>query len=295
MQAFVALPPGASRHLTTDPADRPARNLARRIVAAALPVVVAALALVALPREAGALFGDDEARKAILELRSRMDNLQQDMNRRFEALLQAQSQLDGRVGRLEQAQRGSLDQVNQLEQLRQEIARLRGLLEEQANEVAQLRRQQREITGALDSRLKQFEPVPVTVDDRTVNVDQAEKRTYDAALDQFRASDFKAAAGSFAAFQKQYPDSPLSPLVLYWEGGARYASGDFKGAVATLRQLQQRFPASQRIPDALVISGNALADSGDRRGARDTFKLITDKYPDTSAAGTARERLNALK
>ena len=62
-----------------------------------------------------------------------------------------------------------------------------------------------------------------------------------------------------------------------------------------MRQLQQRFPDSQRIPDGLVIMGNALADGGDRRGARDTFKLITDKYPDTSAAGTARERLNALK
>ena len=47
----------------------------------------------------------------------------------------------------------------------------------------------------------------MTIDDRAVNVDQAEKRAYDAALDQFRASDFKAAAQSFAAFQKQYPDS----------------------------------------------------------------------------------------
>jgi tol-pal system protein YbgF len=261
----------------------------------ALGTVVVAFGLAGASGDAQAIFGDDEARKAILELRSRLDNLQQDSNRRLEAVLQAQSQLEGRVGRLEQAQRGNLDQINQLEQLRQEIARLRGLLEEQANEVAQMRRQQREITGALDSRLKQFEPVPVTVDDKTVNVDQAEKRAYDAALDQFRASDFKGAASSFAAFQKQYPESPLSPLVLYWEGGARYASGDFRGAISTLRQLQQRYPESQRIPDALLITGNALADSGDRRGARDTFKLVSDRYPDTPAAGTARDRLNALK
>ena len=85
------------------------------------------------------------------------------------------------------------------------------------------------------------------------------------------------------------------PLVLYWEGGARYASGDFKGAIGTLRQLQQRHPDSERLPDGLVILGNAQADSGDRKSARDTFRQIAEKYPDTSAAGTARERLAALK
>ena len=85
------------------------------------------------------------------------------------------------------------------------------------------------------------------------------------------------------------------PLVLYWQGGAHYASGDFKGAMSTLRQLQQRHPESQRIPDSLLITGNALADGGDRRAARDTFKTIIDHYPDTSAAGTARDRLNAIK
>ena len=110
----------------------PAPTLIRALGALGL-----ALALASAPGDARALFGDDEARKAILELRSRLDALQQDMNRRLEAVVQGQTQLEGRVGRLEQAQRGSLDQINQLEQLRQEIARLRGLLEEQANEVAQ--------------------------------------------------------------------------------------------------------------------------------------------------------------
>ena len=276
---------------------RPATRWAGRPLRGALTVAlaVATLALAAAPRDAAALFGDDEARKAIIDLRGRMDGLQQDLNRRIEAIVQAQSEQQARLDRLEQAQRGSLDQQNQMEGLRQEIARLRGQIEEQAHEIAQLKRAQGDFGATMEGRLKQFEPVPMTIDGRTVNVDQGERRAYEAALDQFRASDFKAATTAFQAFQKQYPDSPLMSLVLYWEGGARYASGDFKGAISTLRQLQQRHPDSERIPDGLVILGNAQADSGDRRSARDTFRQITEKFPDTSAAGAARERLAALK
>lgn len=271
----------------------PARSRLRGWLA--IVVATASLGLAIVPGEAVALFGDDEARKAIIDLRNRMDSLQQDLNRRLEAVIQAQTQLEGRIDRLETAQRGSLDQQNQMEGLRQEIARLRGQLEEQANEVAQLKRQQSEFGSTVDGRLKQFEPVPMTVDGQSVNVDQAERRVYESALDEFRASDFKSAAASFQAFRKQYPESPLTSLVLYWEGGARYASGDFKGAITTLRQLQQRHPASERLPDGLVILGNAQADSGDRKSARETFRQITQQYPDTPAAGTARERLAALK
>ena len=264
-------------------------------IAVAVALATTSLALIGMPREAHALFGDDEARKAILDLRGRIESLQQDMNRRFEALVQTQGELGSRLDRLEQAQRGSLDQQNQMEGLRQEIARLRGQFEEQANEIAQMRRQQGEFGATMDGRLKQFEPVPMTIDGRSVNVDQTERRVYEAALDEFRASNFKGAIGSFQAFQKQYPDSPLLSQVLYWEGGARYASGDFKGAINTLRQLQQRHPGSDRIPDGLVVLGNAQADSGDRKSARDTFRQIAEKYPDTPAAGAARERLAALK
>ena len=291
--AAASAAPGAGRHGLPARAscglNRAARPL--RGALAALAMAALGLALAGIPGEAAALFGDDEARKAIIDLRGRLDGLQQDMNRRFESVVEAQARLD----RLEQAQRGSLDQQNQMEGLRQEIARLRGQLEEQANEIALLKRTQGEFGATVEGRLKQFAPVPMTIDGRTVEVDQAERRAYEAALDQFRASDFKAATAAFQAFQKQYADSPLMPLVLYWEGGARYASGDFKGAIGTLRQLQQRHPDSERLPDGLVILGNAQADSGDRKSARDTFRQIAEKYPDTSAAGTARERLAALK
>ncbi|MGE3603484.1 MAG: tol-pal system protein YbgF [Lautropia sp.] len=282
------------------PGDAPAvgsggHRLAARASSLAFAVAVAVVAAAATSPASAALFGDDEARKAIIDLRARVDAMQQDLVRRLEQVSQRQGDLEARIARLEQGQRVNLEQQNQIELLRQEVARLRGQVEEQLNALDQTRRQQKELTSQLDSRLKQFEPVQVTIDGKNVSVEQSEKRAYDAALEQFRASDFKAATASFQAFQKSWPESAYAPLAAYWEGGARYASGDFKGAIATMRALAQRHPDNPRVPDGLLILGNAQADAGDRKAARETFKSIVDRYPDTSAAGGARERLAAIK
>lgn len=265
----------------------------KRWAVASVSVLALAGGLFATP--AHALFGDDEARKAIIDLRSKVEAWQQDTTRRLEQILQKQGEIEARVARLEQGQRVNLEQQNQIENLRQEVARLRGQVEEQLNALDQTRKQQRDLTSQVDSRLKQFEPVQVTIDGRTFSVEQSEKKAYEAALDQFRASDFKAAIAGFQAFQKSYPDSAYGPVAIYWEGGARYASGDFKGAIASMRTLAQRHPDNPRVPDGLLILGNAQADAGDRKAARETLKSIVDRHPDTSAAGSARERLSALK
>ena len=244
---------------------------------------------------AWALFGDDEARKAVLEVRGKLDVLQRETLRQLNEFGRQQADMEQRLVRLEQGQRVNLDQQNQLEALRQEVARLRGQLEVQNNEMSQTRKQQKDLSAALDSRLKQFEPVQATLDDKTFNVDQNEKRAYDAALEVFRGSDFKGAIAAFQGFQKSYPESPYMPWVLYWQGGAQYASGEHKGAINTLEQMARKYPDNPRVPDAMLILGNAQADAGDRKSARETFRTIGDKYPGTPASGVAKERLAALR
>jgi tol-pal system protein YbgF len=270
----------------------PIRSTTARTASLAVGLLVA-LGSVTTP--AWAIFGDDEARKAVLEVRGKLEVFQRETLRQLNELARQQADIEQRLGRLEQGQRVNLDQQNQLEALRQEVARLRGQLEVQANEMAKTRKQQEGLSAAMDSRLKQFEPVQVTIDDQAVSVEQSEKRAYDAALEMFRASDFKGAIASFQAFQKSYPESPYVPLVLYWQGGAQYASGDHKGAIGTLEQLARKYPNNPRVPDAMLILGNAQADAGDRKSARETFKTIGDKFPGTPASGAAKERLSALR
>ena len=81
-------------------------------------LVAVALALsIALPAHAQLFGGDDEARKAILQIREQIKVLQQ-----------RETEMTARLDRMESAQRNQLELVNQIESLRQESARLRGQL-----------------------------------------------------------------------------------------------------------------------------------------------------------------------
>jgi hypothetical protein len=72
-------------------------------------VLLAVSAACALPAHAG-LFDDDEARKAILDIRARLDNLRRDVDAKAD-------------------KNSLLDVASQNEQLRQEVAKLRGQIE----------------------------------------------------------------------------------------------------------------------------------------------------------------------
>jgi len=247
---------------------------------------VAVLMAVAVPAHAQ-LFSDDEARRAILDLRSRVEQLQRELIGRLD-------ELQTRVERLEQTTRGQLDLQNQIQAMRQEIASLRGQIEVQTNELAQTQRRQRDLVSEVDTRLKRFEPVAVTIDGKPHNVDVNERRSYEGALAIFRSGDFRAALSAFQQFQGAYPQSPYNPNVQYWIGSSQYALKDNKAAIATLQSFVQRHPDHPRTPEALLTMGNAQVDSGDRKAAADTFQLITEVYSGSGAAQSARERLSAL-
>ncbi len=255
---------------------------------------VAAMLLVAAS-PAHALFEDDEARKAILELRARVDQNGRTVAQQLGDLSRSVSELTARMDRIEQSSRGQLTVQNDIERLREEIARLRGQLEVQTHELAQLQRQQREALANVDQRLKRFEPVSVQLDGQTITVDQAERKAYEAALALFRAGDFRGALGAFQQFQTQYPESAYGPNVMFWIGSAQFALKEYKAAIATNQTLVTRFPDSARVPDAQLNLAYAQLEGGDRRGGQRTLQSIVERYPDTPAAKNARERLATLK
>ncbi|HEY4542359.1 MAG TPA: YbgF trimerization domain-containing protein, partial [Noviherbaspirillum sp.] len=124
------------------------------------------------------LFSDDEARRAILQLRERVNAMQSELNAKMDKT-------------------GSLDLNNQNEALRQEIARLRGQLEVLSNELANVQKRQNDFYADLDARLRKLEPQKVVVDGQEMTVQQAEQRSYEAALAYFREGDYRNAAAAF--------------------------------------------------------------------------------------------------
>jgi len=106
--------------------------------------VAAAVMVLALPARA-AIFEDDDARKAILELRQRLIQLEQTNAQQAADAAKTQAQLREQIQAM---QRSALELNAQLEALRGEIARLRGNDEQMARDLADVQRRQKDICRA---------------------------------------------------------------------------------------------------------------------------------------------------
>ena len=250
-------------------------------------LAAAALCVAALPAQA-ALFEDDEARRAILEMRQRVDSLQLSQQRASEEtrrLADENSQL----------RRSLLDLQGQIETLRAEQSNLRGQNEQLLRDAAELQRRQKDIAQGVDARLKQFEPIKVTVDGQEFQADPAEKRDFEAALAVFRSGKFADAGTAFNAFVRQYPRSGYVPSARFWLGNAQYATREYKEAIGNFKSMLAEAPTHARAPEAALSIANCQIELKDARAARKTLEDLVRAYPQSEAAGAAKERLSRLK
>jgi len=247
----------------------------------------AVLVWAALSAPAHALFGDDEARKAILDLRAKVAEMEN-------KLREKDAELAARIERLEAANRAQLEFANTVDAQRREIATLRGQVETLTNEVATLQKRNRDLYTDLDSRVKSFEPIATTVDGKPATVDRAEQAAYDAALAQFRAGDFRGAASSLQAFLAKWPKSAHAPAANYWLGNSLYGLKDYRGAIAAQQVVVDRYADSPRAPDALLNIAASQVELKDTARARTALQKIIADYPNTEAARVADERLKVL-
>jgi tol-pal system protein YbgF len=225
--------------------------------------------LVSVSAQAG-LFEDDEARRAILDLRERVERQGQE---------------------IQNFQRSLLEQQNQFEALRAETARLRGEKEELTQE---LRRQQ-ELSQGVDDRLKKFEPTKVKVDGVEFVAEPAETKAYEDALAIFRKGEFAAASTAFNDFIKRNPKSGYVLPSLFWLGNAQYANRSYASAINNFNTLLSKAPSHMRAADSMLSVGNCQLELKDIKAARKTFNDLVKAYPHTEAAAAASERLAKLK
>ncbi|MGE5336500.1 MAG: tol-pal system protein YbgF [Gemmatimonadota bacterium] len=234
------------------------------------------------------LFGDDEARQAILDLRARV--AEQDKR-----LQEKDTELAKRLDQLENANRAQLEFANTIDSLKREIAALRGQVEKLANDLAVQQQRNRDLYGDVDARLKKLEPISATIDGRTATVDRNEQSAYDAALAQFRAGDFRGAATSLQSFLARYPQSAYAPSAQYWLGNSLYSLKDYKSAIAAQQVILDRYRDSPRAPDALLNIASSQLELNQKTQSQATLQRILKEYPDSEAAKAARERLPATK
>jgi tol-pal system protein YbgF len=262
------------------------RNPVWRLCSATLLV----LGTLSLPAHAG-LFDDDEARKAILDLRTKLEE-----QRQQGIVTQRQvTELQPLVQQLQQLQRSLLELNNQNEQLRGEIAKLRGQDEQFQRDLADMQKRQKDMAQGLEERAKKVEAQTVSLDGRDFTAEPDERKAYDDAMASLRNGDFDKATVSLAAFLKRYPNSGYADSARYWLGNAQYGKRDYKEAINTFRAFATAAPDSLRAPEALLAMANCQAEMKDNKGARKTLDDLLKQYPKSEAAQAAKERLAALK
>lgn len=246
------------------------------------------LSCAVVPAAHAALFEDSEARLAILELRQKVDALQQNQQRAGDDLRRSGDDSA-------QLRRSLLELQNQIEAQRVEMAKLHGQNEQLMREVADLQRRQKDITQGVDERLRQIEPLKVTVDGQEFQAEPAEKRDFEAAMALFRAGKFAEAQTALTGFIKQYPRSGYLPSSRFWLGNAQYAARDYKEAINNFKAVLTGSPNHARAPEAALSIANCQMELKETKGARKTLEDLVRAYPQSEAALAAQERLARLK
>ena len=201
-------------------------------------------------------FADDDARRAIVDLRQQIKVL------------------------TEANQRARIQLADQIEGLEQEVARLRGEMEQLTRPGG---------TGSAANAAGGGR----TPDARSQ--DPREQSAFDQSMETFRKGQYKETIQNLTAFMTLYPDSALAPTAQFYLGSSRYALKDFKGAMATLQAMVQKHPTQQRAPDALLMVAACQIELNNRPGAKVTLQRIIKDYKGTPAADTAAKRLPLLQ
>lgn len=259
-------------------------------------LVLAGVGVFTLAQPAWALFGTTELSNQIKAMQQRVDAL------------------DARLGNLESAMQKNqqmLDLLKEVETLKAELAKLRGQSEVQAHQLDTLGKRQNDLYADLDVRIGELAKVAApgpaveappdahSTAGPNAGVPPAEaateSRSYEAALEQFRAANYAAAIAGFNAFLKAYPNSSLGANAQYWIGYSYYALKDYKTSLAHQQKLVAAYPGNAKVPDAMLNMATNQIALGNLDAARKTLEDIVAKHPGTNAATLAARRLAALK
>jgi len=246
--------------------------------------VTLAMAACAGAAHAG-LFDDDEARKAILDIRQRIDQANE----------QSRARHAEQAEQINLLKRTVFELNSQLEQMRLEMAKLRGQDEQLLRDVSELQRKQKDISQGVDERIRKMEPQKVSVDGKEFLADPEEKRLYEESIAVFRKGDFAGASAALSAFQRRHPASGYTDSVLFWLGNAQYGLRDYKEAINSFRTMARNSPDHARAPEALLSIANCQIELKDPKTARRTIDELMKTYPKSEAAQAGRERLASLR
>jgi len=235
------------------------------------------------------IFDDEEARRAILDLRQKVETMRRDTDQKMAEEARRQTE------ELAVLRRSLLDLQNQLESSLSELAKVRGQNEQLARDLSEAQRRLTEANKALDERLRKFEPSKISYEGAEFVVEPQERRSFEQAMVSFRKGDFEGALSGLVDFVARYPQSGYANAALFWLGNAQFVVKDYKGAMASFQKLLSQDPKYVRVPEALLAIANCQLELKDNTGARKTLENLIAEHPRSEAADAAKDRVSRLK
>ncbi len=95
-------------------------------------------------------------------------------------------------------------------------------------------------------------------------------------------------------FISKYPTHELADDAQYWIGQSYFQEKNFERAILAFNKVQVDYANGDKAPEALLLEALSFFNLGDRASARELLGRVIGKYPDSSAAATARKRLESL-
>jgi tol-pal system protein YbgF len=265
-------------------------------------VATASFLIMSVAAQAG-IFDDDEARKAILDLRQQLAGLSATVNMNQSAAQQKNAD------DMAQWRKSLFELQNQIDRQKADISQIRGDNEVLARNLAEMQIRLKDMqqiseqklqaveqrSQAVEQKLIKLDPVNVALDGREFLADPAEKRDFDAAFALFRTGDFVKSQKALFDFIQRYPSSGYSSSALYWLGNAQYSNRDYKEAIINFRTMISKNPDHVRAPEAMLSVANCQLEMKDAKSAKKTLEDLLKAYPKSEAAFAGIERLRTLK
>ena len=278
-----------------------------------LKSVCLCLVFVATASQAG-VFEDDEARRAILDLRQRVENLRQSqaasdaaVQKSLDIITKSQQIVrDSVVQEVQQEssrlQNALLQLQSQIDSLKQNLAEMRGENDQLQREITLLKRGQNDSKTGLEERLSKFEqrisklePVLFQLDGLEFQADPNEKKDFELALATFKKGDFSGAVVSFSSFLRKYPDTGFRQSALFWLASAKYVKREYADTASQLKSFTGMSESHSKFPEALLTLANAQLELKQTQDAKKTLDELLSKFPSSEAAAAGKERLSKLK
>ncbi len=235
-------------------------------------------------QNAFALFEDEDARRAILEIREKIIKLEKNTEELAE--------------QIESSTQGRLKLSSEIDQLNSELSLFRGFKEEYDefnNNFSSRLDQIEESIDLIVTRITALEPQSVIVAGREILVETLEKKMYENASELMNSGNYSAAIQQFERFNRKYKESTLTAYALHAKGLSYYAIQAYPSAIETLQMLEKQYLSYPRLADAMLTLAASQTEANKVEDAIKTLQTLIKRSPSSDAALTARERIKQLK